>query len=700
MSDSHTSPLEQEIATEQRHIDRVYHQLARVRDSVANMEASGYRLAGAGVPGSLVDRDAMVFHAARQRHILDSEHEGLVFGRLDLREHVKPRYVGRIGIREDGSIREEPGSATEDIEPLVIDWRAPAAEPFYRATAAQPLGVIRRRMIQSSGEKVTGIEDDLLDPEAAPPGMTVIGDGALLAALAKAKGTGMRDIVATIQQEQDVAIRAPGSGVTIVEGGPGTGKTAVALHRAAYLMYYDRARFAGGGVLIVGPSPVFVSYISAVLPSLGENSATLRSLGELVDGVVATREESSAVHALKGSLKMRRILRRAAEDGVPGQPNGLRMRFRGEWLELSGRRIEHMRRQIVRGQRRNEIRAKAFGTVLDALWEQAQPRLPGWEQDRFDEELSENEEFRTFLKRWWPRLRPVEVLAWLADPRRLSWYAEGTLSHADQRTLASSIDVDKLSIDDVALLDEIDELIGRPPKVRRKTASGYRVLGVRTQATNRPADDRHDYRDYAHVIVDEFQDVTPMQWRMIARRGQLASWTIVGDPAQTAWIGDPDEPVQAREAATGTKNRHRFALTTNYRNPAEIFDVAAAEIRRIAPDLPLPRAVRSTGIDPVRLVVRPDAVEQAVKDGVRQLLDEVDGTVGVITADAATRDSVTAWLPKSARLQVVTGLAAKGMEYDGVLVVAPDRLREQSGVRTLYVALSRATQRLTTIATA
>jgi DNA helicase IV len=699
---SDISPLEQEIATEQRHVDRVYTQLARVRESVQSMEASGYRMSGASVPGSLVDRDAMVFHAARQRSILDAEHEGLVFGRLDLRDHPKPRYVGRIGIREDGSIREDGDGSPEgdDVEPLVIDWRAPAAEPFYRATAAQPLGVIRRRMIQSAGEKVTSIEDDLLDPDSAPPGMTVIGDGALFAALAKAKGTGMRDIVATIQEEQDVAIRAPGSGVTVVEGGPGTGKTAVALHRAAYLLYHDRARFAGGGVLIVGPSPVFVAYISAVLPSLGEESATLRSVGELVDGVTATREESAALHAIKGSLKMRRILRRAAEDAVPGQPEGLRMRFRGEWLELSGRRVEQLRRQIVRGQRRNEIRAKAFGAILDALWEQAQPKLPGWEQERFDDEMSENEEFRTFLKRWWPRVRPVDVLAWLTDPRRLSWYAEGMLSKEEQRLLASSFDLDHPSIDDVALLDELDELIGRPPRVRRKTAAGYRVLGVRNQATTRTNDDRHDYRDYAHVIVDEFQDVTPMQWRMIGRRGQLASWTVVGDPAQTAWTGDPGEPARAREAATGNKAQHRFTLTTNYRNPAEIFEVAASEIRRIAPDLPLPRAVRSTGIEPVRLTVPVPALNKSVVDAVAQLLEEVDGTVGVITADAATRDEVAAWLPSSARLQVVTGLAAKGMEYDGVLVVAPDRLREQSGVRTLYVALSRATQRLTTVETA
>jgi DNA helicase IV len=697
MSEPQASPLEQEIAVEQRHVDRVYTQLARMRETMAALEAGGYDIADARVPGSLVDRDAMVFHAARQRHILDAEHEGLVFGRLDLRELPRPRYVGRIGIREDGSTAPPDPAAEDDVEPLVIDWRAPAAEPFYRATAAHPLGVVRRRMIQSSGEKVTGVEDDLLDPAGAPPGMTVIGDGALLAALAKAKGTGMRDIVATIQQEQDVAIRASGSGVTVVEGGPGTGKTAVALHRAAYLLYYDRARFAGGGVLIVGPSPVFVSYISAVLPSLGEESATLRSLGELVEGVQAIREETAEVHAIKGSLRIRRILRRAAEDAVPGQPHGLRMRFRGDWLELPARQVEQLRRQVVRGQRRNEIRAKAFGVILDALWEQASPRLPGWEQSRFDEELTENEEFRTFLKRWWPRLRPADVLGWLADPRRLAWYAEGTLSKAEQALLAASIRPGDESVDDAALLDELDEMIGRPPVARRRTAAGYRVLGMRTQSAHRAADDRHDYRDYAHVIVDESQDVTPMQWRMIGRRGQVASWTIVGDPAQTAWTGDPGEPTRARETATGHRKHHEFRLTTNYRNPAEIFSVAAAEIRRIAPDLPLPTAVRSTGVEPVQLTVPHDQLRETVTKAVAQLLDEVDGTVGVVTPEAATRDEVAQWLPESSRLQVVTGLAAKGMEYDGVLVVQPDRLRRLAGARTLYVALSRATQRLTTV---
>ncbi|HCU52061.1 MAG TPA: ATP-dependent DNA helicase, partial [Micromonosporaceae bacterium] len=357
--------LHDEIVLEQKHVDRVYSRLASLRADAQRAEAEGYQLAKVGNFGSLVERDAMVFHAARRRHAFDAEHEGLVFGRLDMHpeaevqdeETVARRYIGRLGVRAEGG------------EPLLIDWRAPAAAAFYRATAARPLGVIRRRMITSFGEKVTSLDDDLLDPIAASADLRVVGDGALMAALSRAKGTGMRDIVATIQAEQDLAIRSPASGVTVVEGGPGTGKTAVALHRAAFLLYTDRSRFAGGGVLIVGPSPVFVQYIETVLPALGEDSATLRSLGQLVPGVNATREETARVRAIKGALRMRKVLRRATEDAPPSNPDGLRMRYRGEWLTLSRRQIEDIRRRIGRGSRRNEVRAKAFGEVLDLLWE-------------------------------------------------------------------------------------------------------------------------------------------------------------------------------------------------------------------------------------------------------------------------------------------------------------------------------------------
>ncbi|TNH26749.1 ATP-dependent DNA helicase [Micromonospora orduensis] len=695
--------LEQEIAVEQRHLDRVYARLAELRRSAVRAERDGYRMARVGTFGALVERDAMVFHAAQRRHTLDAEHEGLVFGRLDLRER-QTLHVGRLGIRD------------EDASTLVVDWRAPAAAAFYQATPNQPLGVVRRRTIQSRGERVTRIEDDLLDPTAAPEGMTVVGDGALLATLSRATGRGMRDIVATIQREQDEAIRSPGSGVTIVAGGPGTGKTAVALHRAAFLLYSDRSRYAGGGILVVGPSSVFVEYIASVLPSLGEDTATLHSLGTLFPGMTATRTDPPEVAAVKGSLRMRRVLERAVRDAVPGGPGELRLLYRGALLRLDRAELDAIRdRALHRGARRNEVRRAGFDGVFAALWAQARRlnvgRLP--EQRAFEDEIAERTEFREFLKAWWPRLHPRHVLGWLARPDRLRRYAGGILSGAEIRLLGAAyreLDSTGLTIADVALLDELDALLGKPAQpararrdpfqlaggVRELSTFGDRQRAARAAARERPA----DYREYAHVVVDEAQDVSPMQWRMIGRRGRLASWTVVGDPAQTAWTGDPEELTRARDQALGRRKRHDFTLTTNYRNSSEIFAVAAAEIRRLYPDLPLPTAVRSTGVDPVELVVPAAGLETAVVEAATGLLAEVDGTVGVITP-VPRRDEVAGWLGTlgAPRLQVVTSLEAKGMEYDGVVLVAPSEIRADpgAGVRTLYVALSRATQRLTTV---
>ena len=697
--------LQQEIAAEQRHLDRVYARLAELRQSAAVAEKEGYQLARVGNFGALVERDAMVFHAARRRHALDAEHEGLVFGRLDLRD-ASVLHIGRLGVRGDRA------------EPLVIDWRAPAAAAFYQATATEPRGVVRRRMISSTGERVTRIEDDLLDPGAAPPGMRVVGDGALLATLARATGRGMRDIVATIQREQDEAIRSPASGVTIVSGGPGTGKTAVALHRAAYLLYSDRNRFVGGGVLVVGPSSVFVEYISSVLPSLGEDAATLRSLGTLFLGVTATRSDLTAVAAIKGSLRMRRVLERTVRDAVPDAPTELRLLYRGGLLRLSLAELDAIRaRALPRGARRNEVRRAGINGLFAALWAQAQRiRIGGLPDQRtFEDDLAERPEFRDFLRAWWPRLHPRHILSWMAQPERLRRYATGILSNAEIRRLTASYQAPAtggLSIADVALLDELDELLGRPPQPARRRRDPFLVAGgvrevttyadrqraAREAATQRP----EDYREYAHIVVDESQDVSPMQWRMLGRRGRLASWTVVGDPAQTAWTGDPTELAQAREKALGRRPRHAFTLSTNYRNSAEIFAVAAAVIREVMPDLELPTAVRSTGVAPVQLAVPAAQLPEAVREAAGELLAEVDGTVGVITP-VPRRDEVTGWLAElpGDRLQVVNAMQAKGMEYDGVVLVAPDEIRadSESGVRTLYVALSRATQRLTTIAT-
>jgi DNA helicase IV len=693
-----------EIAAEQRHVDRVYARLERAKKDAAEAEAAGYGLANVGTHGALVERDAMVFHAARRRRMLDAEHEGLVFGRLDM-HGPETRYIGRLGLRDD------------QARALVIDWRAPAAAPFYRATAADPMNVIRRRTIASSGERVTSVEDDLLDPDAAPPDMHVIGDGALVASLARTTTTGMRDIVATIQREQDEAIRSPASGVTLVRGGPGTGKTAVALHRAAYLLYSDRPRFAGGGVLVVGPSPVFVTYISRVLPSLGEDEVVLAALGSMVVGVEATRHDDAAVATVKGSSRMARLLGRAVRDNPPDAPTELRLLYRGSLLRLDRRELDRLRETIVAlGSPHNAVRRKASGYVLDALWQQAREVLgPGWATPReeFAAEVAERREFTAFMRRWWPILRPVDVLAWLADAPRLGRYANGLLDRREVEMLAGSVPkIDRdASVEDVALLDELDSLLGQPSRPPRPQGDPYTVGGVREVTTyadrqaaarRAPAERAEDYREYAHVVVDEAQDISPMQWRMIGRRAAYASWTIVGDPAQSAGRDDPTETRKARDAALRGRRRNDYVLTTNYRNSVEIFDVAASVVRRTDPDIELPTAVRRSGVSPVHLVVPRDRFPDAVRDAVATLLADVAGTVGVI-ATQATRDAVSAWLGPGldARAQIVTSLEAKGMEYDGVLVVDPDAIVSESpsGTRTLYVALSRATQRLTTVAT-
>ena len=299
---SGTSPdVEAEVAREQAHVDRVYDELAKATRRAADVEADGLARGRTDRTGDvrdeemtgLFERDALVYAAARRRAMIDTQYEGLVFGRLDLGAEDTPaterdvRYIGRLGVRDD------------DYEPLVVDWRAPAASAFYRATPVDPMGVIRRRVLRCRGPRVVGVEDDLMVPEA-PDDLVVVGDGALMAALTRSRGRQMRDIVATIQRHQDEAIRAPSRGVTEITGGPGTGKTVVALHRAAYLLYSERRRFENGGILVIGPSAAYTAYIERVLPSLGEESVALRALGDVVDGVTATRLDPPEVASVKG----------------------------------------------------------------------------------------------------------------------------------------------------------------------------------------------------------------------------------------------------------------------------------------------------------------------------------------------------------------------------------------------------------------
>ena len=701
-----------EIGAEQAHVDRVYARVEEAAASAGRVATDGHLRAQSARLGlirdedatGLFERDVLVFTAARRIAELEAEHEGLVFGRLDSSKApgtaLEKLYVGRLGVRD------------AEYEPLVIDWRAPAAEPFYRATPADRRDVVRRRVLRCRGRAVVGLEDDLLAPELAPDNLPVIGEGALMAALSRARGHTMRDIVATIQAAQDTAIRAPVRGVTVIGGGPGTGKTVVALHRAAYLLYADRRRFERGGVLVVGPSHAFMAYIERVLPSLGENTVSLRAVGELVDGLSATGVDSADVAAVKGSLRMRGVLSRAARDRVPGAPTTLRVFVGGNPIELGPPALDAVRRTVLRRNKRNRAQAEARRALVGALWDRFGEELrTGRLADRevFSDVVTDLPAFTSFLAAWWPALSPVEVLGWLGDARRLRRWSRGELSDAEIDLLSRSVRRSTaFTVADVALVDELSQLLGTaPPAVADEEEfdwlEGLSVAEVVTTSERRAAAaalaDADEPAEYAHVLVDEAQDLSPMQWRMVTRRGPHASWTIVGDPAQSSWR-DPVEARAAMDSMLGNLPRHTFRLSTNYRNSAEIYRFAGEVIRREVPDADLPDAVRSTGTHPEHRTVDAGKIAEAVRDAAGELLDLVEGTVGVISPPTL-RTAVDGTLAELADPRVVTlsPLDSKGLEYDAVVAVEPDRIVAETpgGVRALYVVLTRATQRLVTV---
>ncbi|MCZ4498710.1 MAG: helicase [Marmoricola sp.] len=697
-----------EIAREQDFVDTVYRQLADSARSAEQLAAEGRARGQLGHEGGLVERDAMLFQAARRIATLDAAHEGLVFGRLDMRAEVdpEPRYVGRIGLRDNN----------HDI--LLIDWRAPAAAVFYQSTPAEPQGVIRRRILRSIAETVVGVEDDLLDAEAETD-LPIVGEGALMAQLSRARDRSMHSIVATIQAEQDKAIRAPSKGVVLITGGPGTGKTVVALHRAAFLLYADRRRYETGGVLVVGPSGVFMRYIERVLPSLGETAVALRSLGEVVDGLRTSRRDDPRVAEVKGAAVMAELLRRTSRQSVPGGPREFRVFYRDDVLLLGPRELGQVRRQLLSMGPRNRSTNKVASTLIDHLWRQVRSeRARERTKEDFAEEMRTSDAFLEFAASWWPVLDAATVLGWLRDADVLSRVSEGVLEDEAVRLLGKSWTGD-LSVDDIPLIDELRYLLGDPPlrndadedplgladsSLVELTLSSEREYAGRpswTPPTNRVEDD-----GYAHVLIDEAQDLTPMQWRMVGRRGRTATWTIVGDPAQSSWPV-PEEASKARAAALGEKQLHEFHLSTNYRNSSEIYAYAAAYADRVGLKADLPNAVRSTGIDP-REVVDAD-LEGATRRALADLIDAVDGTVGIVVP-VARRAEVSTWVAgwaeaepmtkgENARVVVLTGLDTKGLEFDGIVVVEPIEIERESptGVATLYVVFTRATQQMITV---
>ncbi|MET0954152.1 MAG: UvrD-helicase domain-containing protein [Aeromicrobium sp.] len=685
-----------EIEAEQAYVDTVYERLDASAKVAQSLVVEGMARGHVGNEGGLVERDAMVYQASKRLSALNAAHDGLVFGRLNLLDG-ESRYIGRIGVRD------------AEREILLIDWRAPAAAIFYQATAQEPQGVIRRRVLRCSNDKVIGVEDDLLDGDNAPDDLVVIGEGALLASLTRARDSSMHSVVATIQKEQDEAIRAPSRGATTIGGGPGTGKTVVALHRAAYLLYTDRRRFESGGVLVVGPSAVFMSYIERVLPSLGETSVTLRSLGEVVDGLRTARHDEPVAAAAKGSSRMTAFLTRAAAAPIPGSPTELRYFYKDDVLRLDAQQLDRIRRQLLSGARRNRAYAKAPAALVEALWRQVRgERALEKGREEFVEIITTDDRFVDFVEDWWPPVDPIQM--WRSLPVVIDQLNRGAFRPEEVTALKASWQIGEPSIQDVPLIDELRYIIGELPEPTDEDADDPKQL---MSFERRERDERVDrFRStqsieddgFAHVLVDEAQDLSPMQWRMLGRRGRHASWTIVGDQAQSSWPF-PEESAAARTAALEGKPEHAFRLSTNYRNSAEIYDLAAKVAAIAVPYPDLADAVRRTGESPQHHVVGTAELVDTVRSSAREILDRVDGTVAVVVPrdrlDALRSDLVDLIGEHPDRLRVLDGLDTKGLEFDGVVVVEPDGITDESsaGWRTLYVVLTRATQLLTTVGT-
>lgn len=650
------------------------------------------------------ERDVIADSVAARLDHLDVGDASLVFGRIDTAISTavpEPSsngddpsttgegdafYIGRVAVWDDAQ------------EPVVVDWRAPVAEPFYRATAAEPLGLVRRRHFATRGSSLLGIEDEFFGERGTERGAEALadqlrGEQTLRAALDASRTGRLGDIVATIQGEQDEIIRAPLPGVLVVQGGPGTGKTVVALHRAAYLLYNHRFPLEGQGVLVVGPNRVFLTYIEQVLPSLGEAGVELAVLADLIPETQILGRDPEDVARIKGDDRMVELLRRAMLDRERPLRDDFVVGVGLQRLRLDVDRSAAIVREARRRSRNHNIgRRIVEELVYEALANSGRNPLDPAE---LRESYHGSHELREVFEWMWPVLTPTQFLHDLFGSRALlRSSARGDLDDAEiealHRKRSNHADDVTWTVDDVPLLDEARWLLGaRPGRGKQETV-----------------------RTYGHIVVDEAQDLSPMQLRMLDRRSLSGSMTIVGDIAQAtgAWAHDDWDSVLAY-----LPSRHaprRTEMTVGYRLPGPTMDVAARVLAVAAPQLTPPRSVRAEGADPRFVAVAEADRLDAVVDAVATELAEIGhGNLAVITPTSLT-EAVSDTLRHrgidhgeayrgalSQRVTVVPIGLVKGLELDASVVVEPSRIvaEQRQGLRALYVALTRATQRLTIV---
>ena len=709
-----TREYENELRSEQQYVTELYSRLDAERARVKG----GYAAALRGPidkkdGGTLVQRDSEVRALAKEMRRLGVADNGLCFGRLDSLTGDRS-YVGRIGIFDKD----------DEYEPLLLDWRAPAARSFYTATGANPENMRRRRQFHTRGRRIIEFTDEILGrPDGAEQGDR--SDAALLAAVNAPRGEGMRDIVATIQAEQDEIIRLDHPGVLVIEGGPGTGKTVVALHRVAYLLYTQRKRIENHGVLVVGPNSAFLNHIGRVLPSLGETDVVFMTTGDLVPGLHVSDEDTPEAARLKGSLKMLDVLAAAIADRQRLPENPIPIDLADVTVQIDEETAQWAREEARGSQRpHNEARGVFIDIVTYVLTERAIARIgrgwltrddkKAWEQLRSDltRDLAENASFLAAVDELWPILTPESLLATLyCSPERLqAAAADAALFRAEG---------DSWTVSDVPLLDELVDLLGPDKPVddsaerERKAEAEYAegVLDMMLSREDLMSDEDHllatdllyaedladrfvvrDTRElaeraaadrdwtYRHVVVDEAQELSEMDWRVLMRRCPSRSFTVVGDLAQrrsaagaTSWDTMLDPYVPGRWVYR--------SLSVNYRTPAEIMSVAAALLAEFAPDVQPPDSVRATGVRPWSRPIAEDELASAVEEFVRE---------------EAGREGTSVVIGPPGVPGAVAASETKGLEFDAVLVVEPERIIAAGprGAAELYVALTRATQRL------
>jgi DNA helicase IV len=714
-----------DLEAEQAYIDHAYACLAQARTSAARLE-SMVEVGRGGTEQARFERDVIWDTVAARLRELDLGDAALVFGRIDL-DHA-PEPVGNGS--GNGQVRHDPvapdGDQPDDArafyigrvavsdeqrEPVVVDWRAPIAEPFYRATGREPMGLMRRRHFATRGRTLLGIEDELFGEAAAAlgngadataAGPRITGHGALIAALETRRTGRLGDIVATIQGEQDEIIRAGLPGILVVQGGPGTGKTVVALHRAAYLLYTHRFPLEGQGVLVVGPNRLFLGYIEQVLPSLGEAGVELAVLADLLAEPPTIRGYDAPVTArIKGDSRMAEVLAKAVRDRRRPLRDDVSVGYGVQILRVTAAQTQ----RIVADARRRARTHNAGRKFVEAGLAEALAASARLEVDPAEvrDRLRNDPTVREALEWMWPVLTPGQLLHDLFGSKPLLRLAGGDhLTDAEvdalHRPRSESMAEVVFTNDDVPLLDEARSLLGPRPRRRLNGRNGS---------------DHHDdeVRTYGHIIVDEAQDLSPMQLRMLARRSLNGSMTIVGDIAQAtgAWAHANWEEILDR-LPTARRDPRRAELTIGYRIPAPNMALASRVLEVAAPDLQPPTSVREDG-DPPR-IVRAAGRDDLTTAAAQAVVDERDavglGNLAVICPSSLVEPLALALeaagvefgiAPRSGldlQVTVVPVGLVKGLEVDASVVVEPAGIvaEEAQGYRALYVALTRSTKRL------